>query len=101
VERVILYKQQVWTCKYTGRKNLSYMSALSSEQKHVERIYFSEFPKYILYPMIKILNESKRIQIQNVDSNEDGEIVNFIYHYFENNFIFGEELFCEIDKNIM
>jgi hypothetical protein len=59
VDRVILYKQQVWTCKYTGRKNLSYMSALSSEQKHVERIYFSEFPKYILYPMIKILNESK------------------------------------------
>eukprot|EP01080_Neovahlkampfia_damariscottae_P009891 gene9891-2213_t len=92
VNRVILYKQQVWICKYTGRKNLSYMAAINSEQKHVERIYFSRIPKYIIYPMIKILHDNK---------NDVNDIINFIYEYFDNNYIFGEELYCEIEKNIM
>ena len=57
VNRINLYRQRVWTCKYTGKINLTYEEALLSEVKATEKV--QQFPKEFMGPVLRLVQFSK------------------------------------------
>lgn len=57
IGRVNLYRQRVWTCKATGKTNLTYEEALLSEQRANEKI--QQFPKAYVKPVLEMIQFSK------------------------------------------
>jgi hypothetical protein len=57
IGRVNLYRQRVWTCKATGKTNLTYEEALLSEQRANEKI--QQFPKAYIKPVLELVQFSK------------------------------------------
>lgn len=45
-KRINFYRKRVWTCKVTGRGNLTYEEALVSEQKAIEKV--QQFPSELV-----------------------------------------------------
>ncbi|XP_074338547.1 uncharacterized protein LOC141676740 [Apium graveolens] len=46
-----LYRQRVWTCKVTGKSNLTYEEALVSEQKVIEKVL--QLPSELVGPVLR------------------------------------------------
>ncbi|CAI9758365.1 unnamed protein product [Fraxinus pennsylvanica] len=51
LKRINLYRKRVWTCKATGKVNLTYEEALVSEKEAAERI--QNFPKDLVAPVLR------------------------------------------------
>ncbi|XP_017255466.1 uncharacterized protein LOC108225159 isoform X1 [Daucus carota subsp. sativus] len=49
--RIHLYRNRVWTCKVTGKSNLTYEEALVSEQKAIEKV--QQFPSELIAPVLR------------------------------------------------
>lgn len=57
LNRINLYRQRVWTCKSTGKGNLTYEEALVSEQHATEKV--QELPNELLAPVLHTIQFSK------------------------------------------
>ncbi|XP_076900697.1 uncharacterized protein LOC143554917 [Bidens hawaiensis] len=51
LERINLYRERVWTCKSTGKTNLTYEEALVSEKQANEKV--QQFPKELMEPVLR------------------------------------------------
>ncbi|RAL39826.1 hypothetical protein DM860_013027 [Cuscuta australis] len=51
VKRVNLYRQRIWTCKLTGKSNLTYAEALASEEAAGKEA--QQFPKELMEPVLR------------------------------------------------
>lgn len=56
LNRINLYRQRVWTCKSTGKTNLTYEEALVSEQHATEKV--QDLPNEILAPALRTIQFS-------------------------------------------
>ncbi|PON48734.1 WSTF/Acf1/Cbp [Parasponia andersonii] len=56
LNRINLYRQRVWTCKVTGKINLTYEEALVSEKRATEKV--QQFPKELVVPALRIIQYS-------------------------------------------
>uniref|UniRef100_A0A7C9A3I4 DDT domain-containing protein n=2 Tax=Opuntia streptacantha TaxID=393608 RepID=A0A7C9A3I4_OPUST len=56
LKRINLYRQRVWTCKVTGKTNLTYEEALVSEQRAAEKV--QQFPEELMEPILRIVQYS-------------------------------------------
>lgn len=58
LNRLNLYRQRIWTCKISGKANLTYEEALVSEKRATERV--QEMPKELVAPALRIIQFSKK-----------------------------------------
>ncbi|KAJ8442237.1 hypothetical protein Cgig2_005177 [Carnegiea gigantea] len=56
LKRISLYRQRLWTCKVTGKSNLTYEEALISEQRAAEKV--QQFPGELIEPVLRIVQYS-------------------------------------------
>lgn len=56
LKRINLYRQRIWTCKVTGKTNLTYEEALVSEQRAAEKV--QKFPEEFIGPVLRIIQYS-------------------------------------------
>ncbi|KAI3887929.1 hypothetical protein MKX03_013164 [Papaver bracteatum] len=56
LKRINLYRRRIWTCKVTGKANLTYEEALVSEQRAAEKV--QQFPKELMAPVLHIIQFS-------------------------------------------
>jgi hypothetical protein len=63
INRIILYKQQIWTCKYTKKSCLSYQEALDSEENCLFNFFFSKFKPCLVKEFCLLSNNSKILLI--------------------------------------
>lgn len=57
MNRINLYCQRVWTCKVTGKTNLTFEEALASEKQAMEKV--QQFPKELVAPVLRDVQFSK------------------------------------------
>jgi len=62
LKRISLYRQRLWTCKVTGKSNLTYEEALISEQRAAEKVQM--FPEEFIEPVLRTLQYSKSFLAQ-------------------------------------
>ncbi|KAK9073932.1 hypothetical protein SSX86_006526 [Deinandra increscens subsp. villosa] len=51
LKRINLYRQRIWTCKSTGKSNLTYEEALVSEKQANDKV--QHFPKQLMEPVLR------------------------------------------------
>ncbi|XP_077249744.1 DDT domain-containing protein isoform X2 [Tasmannia lanceolata] len=56
LDRINLYRQRVWTCKVTGKTNLTYEEALVSERRATEKV--QQFPEDLMAPVLRTIQFS-------------------------------------------
>ncbi|KAJ3675511.1 hypothetical protein LUZ60_004553 [Juncus effusus] len=56
LKRVNLYRERVWTCKVTGKQNLTYEEALVSENKALQKV--QNFPRELIGPVLNMIQFS-------------------------------------------
>lgn len=56
LKRINLYRQRVWTCKVTGKTNLTYEEALVSEHRAAEKVQM--FPEEFIEPVLRTVQYS-------------------------------------------
>lgn len=56
LNRLNLYRRRVWTCKTTGKTNLTYEEALISEHHAAEKV--QQFPKELMAPALEMIQYS-------------------------------------------
>ncbi|XP_048128723.1 DDT domain-containing protein DDB_G0282237 isoform X4 [Rhodamnia argentea] len=56
LNRINLYRQRLWTCKISGKSNLTYEEALVSEKRAIEKV--QQFPQELMAPMLSIIQFS-------------------------------------------
>ncbi|WOK97380.1 DDT domain-containing protein [Canna indica] len=56
LKRLNLYRQRLWTCKVTGKTNLTYEEALVSEHHATEKV--QQFPKDFIAPVLRMIQFS-------------------------------------------
>eukprot|EP00250_Pteridium_aquilinum_P009835 c18970_g1_i1 orf=191-1018(+) len=81
LEKITLYRQKVWTCKVTGKMNLTFEEALLSESQAAEKL--QQFPKEFMGPVLKLVQFS----VLRLD-----ELVNSIMKFYKDHFVPGDEL---------
>lgn len=57
LNRINLYRQRVWTCKVTGKTNMTYEEAMVSEKHATEKV--QQIPKELMAPALRIIQYSK------------------------------------------
>ncbi|KAJ7001072.1 hypothetical protein NC653_011491 [Populus alba x Populus x berolinensis] len=57
LNRINLYRQRFWTCKVSGKGNLTYEEALVSEKHAAEKV--PEIPKELMTPALRTIQFSK------------------------------------------
>ncbi|KAI9322215.1 ATP-utilizing chromatin assembly and remodelling N-terminal-domain-containing protein [Dichotomocladium elegans] len=91
VNRLMLYRQPVWTCEATGRQNLTYEQALESEGQDEQNRAEFRFCETLRRRMLQ------RIQFQTVRLEP---LVDDIYNHFRYNFAPNEIVHCQLGENI-
>ncbi|XP_042477159.1 DDT domain-containing protein DDB_G0282237-like isoform X2 [Macadamia integrifolia] len=56
LQRQNIYRQRFWTCKVTGKTNLTYEEALVSERRAMEKV--QQFPKELMEPVLHMIQFS-------------------------------------------
>ncbi|XP_010245411.1 PREDICTED: DDT domain-containing protein DDB_G0282237 [Nelumbo nucifera] len=56
LKRINLYRRRVWTCKVTGKQNLTYEEALVSECRATEKV--QQFPNELMAPVLRMIQFS-------------------------------------------
>ncbi|KAL3684941.1 hypothetical protein R1sor_002963 [Riccia sorocarpa] len=80
LRHVTLYRKRLWTCKVTGKQNLTYEEALISEQIASEKV--QQFPKEFMSPVLSMVQFSPL---------RTDELVDRIYKQFKDRFVVNEE----------
>jgi hypothetical protein len=91
VNRVILYKQQIWTCKYTGKNCLTYEEALRCERKYLSRVIHNKYPRYLLKAICQMVHR------MDIDIGNAKFIVDEIFDKYVSQFLEGEEVMCRFE----
>lgn len=81
LKKLNLYCQRLWTCKVTGKTNLTYEEALTSEHQATEKV--QQFPKEYKGPVLKLVQFS----VLRLD-----ELVNTIIKAYKHHFVPGDGL---------
>ncbi|XP_043713125.1 DDT domain-containing protein DDB_G0282237-like [Telopea speciosissima] len=89
LQRINLYRQRVWTCKVTGKTNLTYEEALVSEQRGTEKA--QQFPKELMIPVLHMIQFSM-LKLQ--------DLVKSICTKLQDHFIEGLELYGRKDNSV-
>ncbi|KAK1267293.1 hypothetical protein QJS04_geneDACA009058 [Acorus gramineus] len=89
LNRLNLYRQRSWTCKVTGKTNLTYEEALVSEQRAIEKV--QEFPQKLMMPTLQM------IQFSTLNLND---LVNAIAKKLQEHFLEGAELYGKKDESV-
>jgi hypothetical protein len=92
VNRVILYKQQIWTCAYTSKENLTYEEALRCERKHLYRLIHAKYPRHVVRPICDYIHHSK--------ANNAKTLADDIMNAFATQFLTGEEVMCRFEGRL-
>lgn len=98
-ERVMLTSSMVWTCKFTGKPNLTYSEALESEQEAKENL--RQFPRAIKGPIIVTASMTKRSALSELLDDVFGFIKD---RYFVNervDVLFGSKYRCCVVKEVI
>ncbi|CAK9217867.1 unnamed protein product [Sphagnum troendelagicum] len=74
-----LYQRRVWTCKVSGKSNLTYEEAIVSEHKANEKV--QQFPKEFMGPVLHMVQFSP-LRID--------DLVDSLYKDFKERFVVGE-----------
>ncbi|RCH97679.1 hypothetical protein CU098_002438, partial [Rhizopus stolonifer] len=82
-----LYHQAIWECEATGRKNLTYEQALESERTEHDRAEYK-----LCYALRKQMLHRVQFQTSRLD-----DLVNDVYHYFEQNYVIDETVHCRMN----
>eukprot|EP00250_Pteridium_aquilinum_P010427 c1937_g1_i1 orf=457-2190(+) len=88
LKHINLYRQRIWTCKYTGKSNLTYEEALDSEGKATERV--QQFPREFMGPVLQLVQFSM-LRLE--------DLVSAILKAFKDRFVPGEEVVC-VKENV-
>lgn len=88
LKHVNLYRQRVWTCKYSGKSNLTYEEALESERKTTEKV--QQFPREFMGPVLQLVQYSM-LRIE--------DLVSAILKAFRDRFVPGEDVVC-VKENV-
>lgn len=51
LNRICLYRKRCWTCKVTGKINLTFEEALMSETRAIEKV--QQFPSNLVAPVLR------------------------------------------------
>lgn len=51
LSRICLYRKRCWTCKVTGKLNLTFEEALVSERRAIEKV--QQFPSNLVAPVLR------------------------------------------------
>ncbi|XP_020111994.1 DDT domain-containing protein DDB_G0282237 isoform X2 [Ananas comosus] len=89
LKRLNLYRKRVWTCKTSGKTNLTYEEALVSEQRAVEKV--QQFPKELMAPVLHMVQYSTL----GID-----KLVNNIYSKLQEGYFEGLELHGKKDESV-
>jgi predicted HAD superfamily phosphohydrolase len=104
VNRAILYKQQIWSCQYTGKNKLTYEEALRYEQRQTSRHLFSQLPEHIVRHVCHLVHQSEFVKHNLLihaigrPNEQISQLVDRIDRFFFTNYVEGEEIFCELDN---
>ncbi|XP_062083725.1 uncharacterized protein LOC133790203 [Humulus lupulus] len=88
LNQINLYRQRVWTCKATGKTNLTYEEALVSEKRATEKV--QQFPKELVVPALRIIQYSM-LSLRDLAQTLAAKLQD---HVFE-----GAELYARKDDN--
>ncbi|KAI8098498.1 ATP-utilizing chromatin assembly and remodelling N-terminal-domain-containing protein [Halteromyces radiatus] len=91
LERTTLYKRPVWQCESTGRSNLTYAEALESERIEKEKVQ-----NKLSVELQKAVLERAQFQTTRLDA-----VVDYVYNYFVDRYVAGEQLECLWDDGIL
>lgn len=81
LNRLNLYRKRVWTCKVSGKSNLTYEEALVSEQRAAEKA--QQLPRELMSPVLQMIQYSTLSLT---------DLVNKIYGSLQENLFEGLEL---------
>ncbi|XP_030504397.2 uncharacterized protein LOC115719475 [Cannabis sativa] len=88
LNKINLYRRRVWTCKVTGKTNLTYEEALVSEKRANEKV--QQFPKEIVVPALRIIQYSMLSM---------RELAQTLAAKLQDNVFVGAELYARKDNN--
>lgn len=57
MNRINFYRQRLWTCKVTGKSNLTFEEALVSEKHATEKV--QQFPQELVAPTLRMIQFSE------------------------------------------
>ncbi|XP_037485703.1 DDT domain-containing protein DDB_G0282237-like [Triticum dicoccoides] len=86
LNRLNLYRRRVWTCKVSGKSNLTYEEALVSEQRAAEKA--QQLPRELMSPVLQMIQYSTLSLT---------DLVNKIYGSLQENLFEGLELHAKRD----
>ncbi|XP_073099470.1 uncharacterized protein [Elaeis guineensis] len=89
LKRLNLYRQRVWTCKVTGKTNLTYEEALVSERRATEKV--QQFPKELMAPILHLIQHST-LSLK--------DLVNEVYTKLQECFFEGLELHGRKEQSV-
>lgn len=96
VNRVILYKQQIWTCKYTNKSRLTFEEALRCERKFLYRLIHDQFNRHILKPICELVRTMNVVLSTNMNLSVVAEDM---FNRYTSQFLDGEEVMCQFTLN--
>ncbi|CDP18688.1 unnamed protein product [Coffea canephora] len=82
LNRIDLYRRRVWTCKVTGRGNLTYEEALICESNAIKKV--QQIPKELIFPVLSDVQFSM-LTLK--------DLVNSIAEKFQGQLLEGSELY--------
>ncbi|EEB13984.1 bromodomain adjacent to zinc finger protein domain 1, baz1, putative [Pediculus humanus corporis] len=88
-QRVISCNSLIWTCAITGKTNLTYQEALSSEQNALKSI--KDFPLELRTPILFLASKTKRKNFN--------DLVNDVFNFAKDRYFLGESVEVYINDN--
>ena len=88
IKKVFLYSSQHWSCQFTGKSNLTYNDALSSEKEALKQL--ESIPEYFKEPLLKCIHKAEG----NVK-----DVVERCVKFLETHFCLKEDVFMVNPKN--
>ncbi|CAN6458455.1 unnamed protein product [Victoria cruziana] len=90
LQRINLYRQRLWTCKVTGKTNLTYEEALVSEHRATEKA--QQFPKELILPVLQMIQFSTmRLK----------DLINTVSTKLLERFLEGEEVYYRKEDSVV
>lgn len=89
LNRINLYRQRFWTCKITGKTNLTYEEALVSEQLATQKAQL--FPKELVAPVLHMVQFS---------TLKFADLVNSICKKLQERLLEGDHLYGRKDQSV-
>ncbi|KAJ3315236.1 hypothetical protein HDV04_003629 [Boothiomyces sp. JEL0838] len=85
-DRIVLYRQKIWTCEMTNKQNLTYKAALESERKTTAKLD-AKFPPVWIKPTLELIHFN-RLSLN--------DLVDHIYDYFRGTRFVNEYVYIDV-----